>query len=215
MLWVRRIWVSSFRIRRRWASVACFLPTSNEAAQPSVPSARPWESEVFHWHQIRFSASFWHRYECQLIDTKPRVYQWKGQDHKGIRPKVSFLWCHMAHSACRMSPWKVALLSHHANNIGWTAKVQLVVSLSRVALCLHSVAYLLVSHFCISYSQCCTFFATKNRTAGKSLCIFVLSHPFTEERHERNVWWVGRQDFGLQPVGIGCFAWAWKSEQCY
>ena len=44
-------------------------------------------------------------------------------------------------------------LKHHANNTGWTAKVQLVVSLSRVAFCLRLVAFLLVSHVCMSYSH--------------------------------------------------------------
>ena len=156
MLWVKGIWVSSFRIRRRWASVACLLPTSNEAAQPSVPSARPWESEVFHWHQIRFSASFWHCYEYQFLSIQ-------NQEFINERDKTTTEFvqryffcgatCHMVRSACRMSPWKVALLSQHANNTGWTAKVQLVISLSRVASCLHAVAYLLVSHFCISYSH--------------------------------------------------------------
>lgn len=88
--------------------------------------------------------------------SKAKSVSMKGQDHKEIHPKVSFLWCHMVHSAqCLQNESLKSYLAfkHHAKNTGWTAKVQLVVSLSRVAFCLHLVAFLLVSHVCMSYSH--------------------------------------------------------------
>ena len=117
------------------------------------------------------------------VETRPRVYQWKWQDHKEIHPKVSFLWCHMVHSAqCLQneSLKSYLALKHHANNTGWTAKVQLVVSLSRVAFCLRLVAFLPSRMFaCFIPTDMLYFLGNKKIFAGQKSLHFVLSHPLS------------------------------------